>query len=112
MDERQQALRLLDGLENGGISPPETVTIAQDLDPVLVYAIVSFLRACYPASNPAATGVLERVVALTSNPEVVRKHEAGRKDPVARWFESEHDYQGFRGRGPDMIELIVDKLDS
>jgi hypothetical protein len=111
--EKQNALRLLSGLENGGRSSADLAVVAEDLDPVLVYVIVSFLRAVYPASNPAATSVLERVVQLTSrSPVVVRKHKEGGEDPIAQWFESEHGYHAFRDRGADMIELVVDKLES
>jgi hypothetical protein len=113
IDERQEALRLLDGLENGGMSTADAAVIAEDIDHVLVYAIVSYLRAVYPASDPAANSVLERVVQLTSgSPKVVRKHKEGEEDPVSRWLESEHDYTSFRGRGPELIDLIVDKLET
>jgi len=113
MDERRGALRLLDGLENGGLPPADAAVLASDLDPVLFYVIVSYLRAIHPASDPAASAVLERVVRLTSgNAALVRKHRQGAEDPVSRWFESEHGYRGFRGRGPELIELIVEKLES
>jgi len=112
MDQKQDALRLLAGLENGGMSSADVVEIARDLDPVLIYAIVSFLRAVYPASNPAATSVLQRVVGLISNPAVARLHQAGRQDPVTSWLESEHEYRDFRGRGPGLVGLVVEKLES
>lgn len=113
MDERQSAERLLAGLENGGLSTADAVIMAEDLDPVLIYVIVSFLRAVYPASDPAAGSVLQRVVGLTSGSAVlVRSYKEGGADPVARWFEAEHSYTEFRGRGRELIELIVDKLDS
>jgi len=112
MDEKRDALRLLDGLENGGMSTADAVALGEDLDPVLTYAIVSFLRAVYPAGNPAATAVLKRVVDLISSPAIVRQHERGRQDPVAQWLESEHEYRDFRGRGPALVDLVADKLDS
>ena len=81
----------------------EAAIIAEDLDPVLVYFIVRFLRSVYPASSPAAHAVLERVVALTSAyPAIVRKSKEGEDDPVSR----------YRGRGAELIEMIVDKLES
>jgi hypothetical protein len=113
IDEKQEAERLLAGLENGGLSAADAVIIAEDLDPVLVYVIVSFLRAVYPASDPAASSVLERVVKLTSgSPAVIKKYREGGQDPISAWFESEHPYADLRGRGREMIELIVDKLES
>ena len=98
--EGPQARRLLEGLESGLLSARDAAIVAEDIDPVLVYVIVSFLRAVYPVSDPAAGAVLERVVRLTSsNPVVVRRHRQGSTDPIARWFESEYAYADFRGRG-------------
>jgi len=112
-EQKAAAIRVLSGLENGTMLPADAARIAEDLDPVLVYVVVEFLRAVYPASDPAASSVLERVVRMTSaSPEVVRLRREGESDPVSRWFESEHEYRAFRGRGADLVELIVDKLES
>ena len=111
--ERDSAVRLLMGLENGNMATADAVILVEDLDPVLVYAIVTFFRENYPASDPAASSVLERVVRLTSSsPAMVKKHREGEQDPISRWFESEYAYRDFRGRGQEMIDLIADKLDS
>lgn len=112
-DQRREAIRLLEGLESGRLSPAEAAVVAEALDPVLIYAIVTFLRRVHPASDPAASGVLERVVRWTSrSPAAVRKHREGGRDPVARWFESQYSYEDFRGRGSALLELIADKLES
>lgn len=113
LDEKREALRLLDGLENGGMAADDASSIAQDLDPVLVHVIVKFLREAYPASDPVATSVLERVVNMNAAwSGLVAKCREGEQDPISEWFESEYSYRDFRGRGGEMIELIVDKLDS
>lgn len=109
--ERDDAERLLTGLENGGLAGADAVVLAERLDAVLVYVIVTYLRKVYPASDPAATSVLERVVRLTSSGSAtIRKHREGAQDPVSRWFESEHAYADFKCRGPELVGLIVDKL--
>jgi hypothetical protein len=111
--DKNQAEKLLRGLEDGRMDTSEAKSLAQDLDPVLVYAILRYLRENYPASNPAATAVLDRVVALTSSwPEIVNTSQAGEKDPISEWFTSEYSFGDFRGRGSDMLDLIVDKLES
>ena len=72
------ALRLLRGLDEGSIDAAEARTLAIALDPVLVWVVVRYLREIYPASDPAASPVLERVVALTSAyPEIVAKSREG-----------------------------------
>jgi hypothetical protein len=112
-DDAYDAKRLLAGLENGGMSAADGGIIVDTIDPVLVYLLVKFLRAIYPASDPAATSVLERVVDLTSHStSFVKKSHLGEKDPVSKWFESEYVFRDYRTRGPEMIDLIVDKLES
>lgn len=111
--EKRDALRLLEGIESGGLPTMSAATLAEQLDHVLVYAIVTYLRAIHPASDPAAIPVLERVVQLLSaSPALVRKHREGEQDPVSRWFESEYSYRDFRGRGAELIGLLVDKIES
>ena len=111
--DKREALRLLTGLENGTMATADAVVLAETLDPVLVYLIVRYLRASYPATNPAATSVLERVVALTSNHDaLVQKCRDGEKDSVSQWFEAEHSFGSFRGQSEQLIDVIVDKLES
>ena len=112
-DEGRAAKRVLLALEQGGASIPDAAITTEDLDPVLVHAIISFLRETHPASNPVSSGVLARVVELTSaSPRILKKHQEGGRDPIVEWFLSEHDYGDFFGRGNDLIDVLVDKLES
>ena len=75
-DEKREALRLLDGLENGGMAADDASGIAQDLDPVLVHVIVKFLRETYPASDPAARNAPVSMVSaspFSGSPSAVRQ---------------------------------------
>ena len=100
-------------VSDGRMTASEVAPFAQELDPVLVYVILRYLREAYPASNPAANAVLDRVVALTSNwPEIVAKSKEGEQDPVSVWFTDEHSFGDFRGRSSEMLDLIIDKLES
>ncbi len=111
--DKNQALRLLNGLELGGLDPADGRILAEDLDPVLVHVIVRFLREVYPATEPAARPVLERVVALTAAyPGIVARAKQGEADPVVGWFKSQHSFTEFRNRGDVLVDLVIDKLES
>ena len=111
--DRNQAVRLLRGLEMGGFDAFQARLLAEELDPVLVHAIVRFLREAYPASDPAASPVLERVLELTkAYPGLVARAKEGEDDPVTGWFTGERTFREFRGRGEVMIDLLVEKLES
>ena len=112
-DQKRNAVRLLSGLEDGDVPFADLPVLIEQLDPVLVYVLFSFLRAVHPVADPAASAILERVVRLTTgSAEAVRKNREGGQDPVSRWFESEHEYHGYKGRGRELVDLIVDKLES
>jgi hypothetical protein len=111
--DRNRALSLLRGLDEGGMDASAARALAEELDPVLVYVVIRFLREIYPASDPAASPVLERVVKLTSAwPALVAVSREGEQDPVSQWFVSEYSFRDFRGRGEELIDLIVEKLES
>ena len=111
--DKSEAVRLLQGLEAGGLATADACIIAETLDPVLIHVIVKYLRESYPASNPAATPVLDRVVTLTSAyPAIVEKAKEGEQDSVSAWFEDEYTFEQFRGKGRELVEMIADKLDS
>src|SRR5436309_12679315 len=100
---KHDAVRLLHGLEDGRMTASKGAFLAQDLDPVLVYVILRYLREVYPASNPAASAVLDRVVALTSNwPRIDARFKEGEQDPVSVWFSTEYSFSDFRGRGSEL----------
>jgi hypothetical protein len=110
---KTQALRLLNGLEMGGLNSTDGRILAEDLDPVLVHLIVRFLREVYPATEPAARPVLERVVELTdAYPGIVAQTQEGEADPISNWFISEHTFKDFRNRGETMVDIVIDKLES
>ena len=112
-DERGRAVRLLQAMERGGTSAMDAAVLAESIDPVLFYAVVSFLRAVHRASDPAAGGILERVVKLTSaSPALIRRYREGDQDAIARWFESEYAYTDFRGRGDDFAEFVCGRPDA
>ena len=109
--DKNEALQLLQGLEGGGMPTTRAQILAEDLDPVLVYFIVRFLRETYPATDPAATAVLERVVPLTSAyPGIIEKSKAGELDQVSQWFAGDDTFRHFTGRGRELVGMIVDKL--
>jgi hypothetical protein len=112
-EEKRETIRLLGGLENGGMDTEDAFAIARNVDPVLASFVIRFLRENYPASDPAATSVLDRVLKLMStHPEMVAHCKKGEEDSVTEWFESEYTFRSFRGRGPELIEFIAEKLDS
>jgi hypothetical protein len=111
--QRRLAARFLQGLETGGVPTAELQILAQDLDPVLVHVVVRYLRENYTVSNPAASAVLQRLMRLTSSyPGLVERAKEGERDAVSAWFAANHTYREFRGRGRELVDLVVTKLSS
>lgn len=108
--EQQQAMRLLQALEDGALPTDRARGLFESADPALVYFIFAWLRAWYPPSHSAAQGVLGRIVALcTASPQVARMAKKGEKDALVAWFEEAYDYRDLQRDA--FIELIVEKLE-
>lgn len=108
--EKRHAAQLLAAVEEGGVSIDDITPLYEEADPALLYLLVTWLRRHYPASHPAAEGVLGRLVAvLGASAKIGRRLKVGEKDPIVDWFEETYDYREFPG--PEFISLIVDKLE-
>ena len=83
-----------------------------ELDPVLVYFILRFLRDKYPASNPSSTGVLERLLTvLNTHPEVLRRSKVGEKDGITEWFLESYEMRSYLSKPEELFEMLVEKID-
>lgn len=108
--EQQDALYLLQGIENGTLAPSTAARLIEEADPALVYFIFTWLRARYGADHPAAEGVIGRLVELTSSYKSVKAQmREGKGDSIVSWFEEEYSYRDFTG--PAFVELIIEKLE-
>ena len=108
--EKRNARRILAGLEDGTLRPAELRASVREADPTLVYFIVRWIRAHYPASHPAAAGVLGRLVELsTDNPSLAAQLEEGAEDAIVEWFEETYEYADLPAG--QFIDLVVEKLE-
>ena len=111
--EKSEAVRLLKGLEEGHMNTADAGTLAGKLDSLLVYFVIRFLREKYPASREASAGVTERLLALTSTDEaVVKQARQGEEDPIREWFDDTYDIRDFYEKPNELMEMLVDKIES
>ena len=108
--EQQDALYLLQGIENGTLAPSTAARLVSEADPALVYFIFTWLRARYGGDHPAAEGVIGRLVELTNGYNSVKEQmREGKQDSIVDWFEDEYSYRDFTA--PAFIELVIEKLE-
>ncbi|MCH9687253.1 MAG: hypothetical protein K0V04_37815 [Deltaproteobacteria bacterium] len=107
--EQAQALRILEGIEQGSMTAAQSYGLIEDADPTLIYLIFTWLRKRY-RKHEAAEAVVGRVLEILSlYPAVTRKVKEGEDDPVVAWFEDAYSYRNLDG--PAFIALIVEKLE-
>lgn len=108
--EQRQALRILEGIEQGSMNAAESYNVTEDADPALIHFIFNWLRAHYPASHPAGDAVMGRLAALcAAYPAIARKAKAGATDSVVAWFEDAYAYRELDAKA--FVALIVEKLE-
>jgi hypothetical protein len=106
---QREALRILEGIEEGTASTADSLALVEDADPALVYLIFTWLRKRY-ADHPNADAVIGRLVAVSGRGAVAKKMKEGHADSVVAWFEDAYSYRDLSSH--EFIALIVDKLES
>lgn len=113
MSELRSAQWTLDAIENGTASAATIHKTASELDPVSIYFIFRYIREIYTPTNPSATGVMERMVELTkTHDDLVKKAKNGEKDAIREWFDDTYQIKDFHGRPHELLELIVEKIET
>jgi hypothetical protein len=112
MSELRNAQWTIDAIENGTSTAATIYKTAAELDPVSIYFIFRYVREIYTPTNPAATGVMERMVELTKTyDDLVKIAKKGEKDPIREWFDDTHRMRDFQGKPHELMELIVEKIE-
>lgn len=107
--EKQSALRMLQGIEEGTMSAAESFDLLDEADPTLVYFMFKWLRKRY-REHPAAQGVLGRLSEICNTYRAItRKAKAGEEDSLVGWFEGSYKYKDLEAT--EFIEIIVEKLE-
>lgn len=112
MSELRNAQWTLDSIENGTATPATIHKTASQLDPVSIYFIFRYIREIYTPTNPASTGVMERMVELTKTyDDLVKLAKKGEKDSIREWFDETYSIREFQNRPNELMELIVEKIE-
>jgi|688.fasta_scaffold341729_2 hypothetical protein len=113
MSELRSAQWTLDAIENGTATAASIYKTASELDPVSLYFVFRYIRETYTPNNPAATGVMERMVELTRTyDDLVKRAKSGEKDSIREWFDDTYRIKDFSSKPHELLELIVDKIES
>jgi hypothetical protein len=108
---KRETERLLVGLESGNLNASDAFAICEKLDPILTFFVVKFLRANYPATNPASQAVLGRILELTTYPSVTAACRAGERDPMNEWFDDDLGVHKLARNPRQFVELLVEKVE-
>lgn len=108
----ENAVYVLEGIEDNKLDHEKVAKYIVDLDPVIVYFILRFLRDKYPASNPSSTGVLERLLqVINTHPEVLKRSKVGEKDGVTEWFLESYELRSYFKSPDELFQMLMDKID-
>lgn len=109
---KREGHRFLVGLETGNVSAPDLFAISEELDPILVYFVIKYLRLVYTPSHPDAKGVTERIVELTSTYDsIVKAVKDGEKDSLNEWFDDDFNPRQFKENTEEFMDQLVEKIE-
>ena len=108
-----EAMRLLEGLENGTMDTAAAYLLIEKQDPIVVYFIIRYLREKYKKMGDQSSGVLNRLVELSSTyTEIVKISRDGEKDIMREWFDETYKISDFYNDPEGYITIIIEKLES
>ena len=111
--EKTEALRLLEGFEEGNLPIADLPAIAMELDPLLVYFVLRFVREKYPAGRPTSEGIVARLIEVTANyPDIVKIAKKGEEDSLVEWFDDAYELRDYFNNPQEFIDLIHEKMES
>jgi hypothetical protein len=105
-----EATRLINGLEAGNLSSAEAYNIIEDLDPLLVYFSLMYIKRKYP--NPGAAQNLRLMELMGGYDQIKRTMSSQSRDSMVEWFNDTYDVRDFYNDAHAYVELIVDKMES
>ena len=106
---QKEALRILEGIEEGTMSASDSQAVVEEADPALVYLIFTWLRKRYK-DHTNSDAVIGRLVEVSNRGNIAKQMNEGKADPVSRWFEENYSYKDLEKK--EFIELVVDKLET
>jgi hypothetical protein len=109
MSATDDALRILEGIEEGTMSANDSQSLVEEADPALVYLIFTWLRKRYK-DHTNSDAVIGRLVEVSNRGEIAKQMNEGKADPISRWFEENYSYKDLEKK--EFIELVVDKLET
>ena len=109
---KREGHRFLEGLETGNLPSAELFAISEELDPILIYFIIKYLRMIYPQGHPDATGVVERIVELSRTYDpVVKAMKEGEADSLNEWFDDDFKPLQHRDNTEKFMDELVEKIE-
>jgi hypothetical protein len=106
--QQREALRILEGIEEGTTSAADSLALVEGGDPALIYLIVTWLRQKY-MDHPNSDAVIGRLLAISDRGEVAKKMKEGQADSIVQWFEDSYSYRELSSK--EFIKVVVDKLE-
>lgn len=100
--------RFMDAVSDGMIPLEEASLIAEELDPLLVYFMLRYLKEMYGKDQQGSGG---RLLQLLSNyPVLAKLAVAPKNEPMLEWFNDSHTVHSFHSRD-EYLNTIIDKLE-
>ena len=104
----QDIYRFMDAIEQGTVTLADAFSISENLDPLLMYFLLKYLREKYPAEREGPSARLLEF--LSTYPSIARLASPPKDEPMVEWFDDSYSVRSFKTR-ENFVEAIVDKLE-
>lgn len=105
---KRNVYRFMDVIEEGRLPLAEAFQIAEELDPLLLYFVLRYLKETYGRDTQGPGGRLLQF--LSSYPTIAKFAAPPKNEPMVEWFNDSYAVRSFENREA-YLEMIIDKLE-
>ena len=100
--------RFMDAISEGMISLDEASITAEELDPLLLYFMLRYLKEMYGKDQQGPGGRLLQL--LSTYPSIAKLANTPKNEPMVEWFNDSYTVRSFPSRD-EYLQTIIDKLE-
>ncbi|MBP6218645.1 MAG: hypothetical protein KA436_08670 [Oligoflexales bacterium] len=105
---KRNVYKMMDAIEGGSVPLYDAFLLAEELDPLLLYFVLRYLKETYGRDTQGPGGRLLQF--LSDYPQISKFAATPKNEPMIEWFDESYSVRSFKTR-EDYLETIIDKLE-
>jgi hypothetical protein len=107
--DKRNVSRFMDAIEGGVVPLDDAFLLAENIDPLLLYFMLRYLKESYGRDTQGPGGRLLQF--LSTYPQMAKFAIPPKNEPMVEWFNDGYTVQSFKSRD-EYLDMIIDKMET